>query len=97
MSVVQAIRVTLYAPQAHSLKDKRQILRSLTDQVKHRFNVSIAEIEDMDLHQKLVIGIACISNSGQQAGRALDEVVRYIESHAEAEVVEIELIADYTG
>jgi len=97
MSVVQAVKITLYAPQAHSLKDKRQILRSLTDQVKHRFNVSIAELEDMDLHQKLVIGIACISNSGQQVSRSLDEVVHYIELHADAEIVDVEQIADITG
>lgn len=91
---VCAARITLYAASSHSLKDKRQILRSLIDKIKHRFNVSIAELEDMDIHQRLVIGVACISNSDHQARRVLDEVIRFIEDHAEAEVVNIEDLQD---
>ena len=91
---VRASKITLYAASSQSLKDKRQILRSLIDQIKHRFNVSIAEIEDMDLHQKLVIGIACISNTGYQAQKMLHEVERFVELHADAEVVGIEDLTD---
>ena len=91
---VRAVKITLYAVTSHSLKDKRQILRSLIDKIKHRFNVSIAELEDMDIHQKLVIGIASISNSGHQASKVLDEVVNFVELHADAEIVDVEELPD---
>jgi uncharacterized protein YlxP (DUF503 family) len=41
--MVRAVKITLYAPAARSLKDKRQILRSLIEKTKHKFNVAIAE------------------------------------------------------
>jgi uncharacterized protein len=86
---VRAIQITLYASFSHSLKDKRQILRSLIDRIRHRFNVSIAETDAMDLHQKLVLGIACISNSDSHAGATIDAVVRFIENFADDEGIDI--------
>lgn len=92
---VAAVQITLIAPAAHSLKDKRRILRSIIDQVRHRFNVSIAEVDAMDLHQRLVIGAACVSNSLSHAQNELDTVIRFVEEQAEsveAEVLAIEYI-----
>ncbi len=87
--VVCALEVRLYLPGACSLKDKRRVLRSLVDQVRHRFNVSVAETDDQDLHQSIVIGLACVSGSGEHARHSLDTVVRWIEDHCEAEVVSV--------
>lgn len=48
---------------AHSLKDKRQVVRSLKDKLRHSFNVSVAEIESSDLWQRATLGVVSISDS----------------------------------
>ena len=81
--------VTLHIPQARSLKDKRQVVKSLVDTVRRKFNVSVAEIEDMDLHQRATLGIACVSNDQAHAHRVLEAVREAIEGNAEAIVCEV--------
>ena len=88
--IVKAIEVTLHLHEAHSLKDKRQVLQSLLDPVRRRFNVSIAEVDSQDVHRRIVLGIACVSNSERHAVQSLDAVVRYIESRADADIVAID-------
>ena len=77
-------RIVLYAEWVHSLKEKRMVVKSLIDKVKHRFNVSIAEIESLDLHQSIVIGIACVSNSTRHANSSIQNVMDYIEQNTDA-------------
>ena len=48
---------------AHSLKDKRQVLRSLKDKLRGSFNVAVAELEQSDLWQRATVGVVSISNS----------------------------------
>ena len=48
---------------AHSLKDKRQVVRSLKDKLRAHFNVSVAELEETDLWQRATIGVVAISSS----------------------------------
>src|ERR1700704_6469723 len=48
---------------AHSLKDKRQVVRSLKDRLRNSFNISIAEIEVTDLWQRATLGVVSISGS----------------------------------
>jgi uncharacterized protein len=48
---------------AHSLKDKRQVVRSLKDRLRNSFNISIAEIDVTDLWQRATLGVVSISPS----------------------------------
>jgi uncharacterized protein YlxP (DUF503 family) len=48
---------------AHSLKDKRQVVRSLKDKLRHSFNVSVAELEETNLWQRATIGVVSVSSS----------------------------------
>lgn len=48
---------------AHSLKDKRQVVRSLKDRLRNSFNISIAEIDVTDLWQRATLGVVSISGS----------------------------------
>ena len=48
---------------AHSLKDKRQVLRSMKDKLRSRFNVSVAELDATDLWQRATVGVVSISGS----------------------------------
>jgi len=81
---IAAVRITLYASESRSLKDKRRIVRSILDQVRHRFNVSAAEVDAMDLHQRIVMGIACVSNERSHVQQEIDSVIRFIEEQAES-------------
>jgi uncharacterized protein YlxP (DUF503 family) len=48
---------------AHSLKDKRQVLRSMKDKLRNGFNVAVAELDATDLWQRATIGVVSISGS----------------------------------
>jgi len=63
---------------AHSLKDKRQVLRSVKDRLRNSFNIAIAEIEATDLWQRATIGVVSISDSRDY----LDGLMRNVEREA---------------
>jgi len=63
---------------AHSLKDKRQVLRSVKDRLRNSFNISIAEIEVTDLWQRATLGVVSISDSRDY----LEGLMRNVENEA---------------
>jgi uncharacterized protein len=63
---------------AHSLKDKRQVMRSVKDRLRNSFNISIAEIEVTDLWQRATLGVVSISDSRDY----LDGLMRNVEREA---------------
>jgi len=89
MTVLSA-KLKFYIPHAGSLKDKRQICRSLIDKTRQCFNASVAEVDTQDIHQTLTIGIAVLSGDAAHAQRSLDEIIRFMEEHANAELTEME-------
>ena len=91
---ILSARLSFYIPHSASLKDKRQIRRSLIEKTRHKFNVSIAEVDTQDTHQTLTIGIAIISGENAHAKKSLDEVIRFMEERADAELMELEVSVD---
>jgi hypothetical protein len=89
--VIGILTIALAIPGANSLKDKRQVLRSLLDNVRRKFNVSAAEIDDNDRWRQAKLGVACVSNDRRMANRILDKVVDFIESNPAVSVVAVEL------
>ena len=57
---IAVLKLKLYAPWVHSLKEKRMIVKSLLAKLRNKFQVSAAEVEDQDIHQSIVIGVAAI-------------------------------------
>ena len=86
---IKSAKLTFYIPHATSLKDKRQVCRSLIDKTRQRFNISVAEVDTQDLHQTLTIGIAIVSGDATHAQNSIDEIIRFMESHADAELTEV--------
>lgn len=86
--VVGLCTVELYMPDADSLKAKRQILLSLKDRLRDKFNVSVAEVADQDLWQKAVLGIACVANEGARVNQVLDQAINLIRSTRTLELVQ---------
>ena len=72
-------RLTLHLPEASSLKEKRQIARSLGDRIRNRFNVAVAEVDDADRRQRLTLGVCCVSNDKGHADAMLSSVLNFIE------------------
>ena len=72
---VGLLTLELHIPQAQSLKDKRQILRSLKDKLRGHFNVAVSELEYQDTWQRSVIGIVTLSNEQQHVEESLQKVL----------------------
>jgi len=83
--------LTFYIPQSSSLKDKRQVRRSLIEKTRRRFNVSIAEVDTQDIHQTLTIGIAIVSGDHTHRKSSIDEIIRFMETQADAELTSVEI------
>jgi len=89
--VVGILSVTIDIPGADSLKDKRQVLKSLLEHLRQKFGVSAAEVAENDSWRRAVLGVACVSNDVKSANRVLDKAADYVESNPEVSVVSIEL------
>ena len=83
-------KLKFHIPYATSLKDKRQVSRSVVDKTRKKFNVSIAEVDTQDTHQTLTIGIAVVSGEFSHGQNSLEEIIRFMERNADAELVNIE-------
>jgi len=71
---VAVLTLELRIEHAQSLKDKRQVVRSLKDTLRHHFNVSVAEIDPSDLWQRATIGVAAISGSRDLLAQLMQSV-----------------------
>jgi uncharacterized protein YlxP (DUF503 family) len=60
---IAKLTVEISIPHAQSLKDRRQVLRSLKDKLRHGFNVSVAELDDANLWNRATLGLVAISGS----------------------------------
>jgi len=85
--VIGTLTVTLQVPDSASLKDKRQVVRSLTSRLRNTFNVAVAEVDDQDLWQSAVIGVACVSADSRHADEICQKVLRFVDDHGEALVL----------
>lgn len=81
--------VTLRLAGSHSLKEKRQVIRSLLERVRRRYNAAVAEVDEQDSWQTAVIGIAVLSGQAAHADQQLARVLEFIEGmRLDAEVVD---------
>ena len=83
-------KLKFHIPHATSLKDKRQVCRSIVDKTRKKFNVSVAEVDTQDTHQTLTIGIAVVSGEFTHGQNSLEEIIRFMERNADAELVNVE-------
>jgi hypothetical protein len=92
--VVGAAEVRLVVRGSHSLKDKRQAVRSIKDRIAGMFPVAIAEVDDMDNWQSIVLGVAAVGNESKHVQSLLQSVVDKISTNPHAEYVtsEIEIL-----
>ncbi len=87
------LTLEIHIPDAQSLKDKRQVLRSLKDRLRHHHNVAVAELDHHDLWQRSVVGVVTLSNHQkhleQELQAALAEAERILERCLVSHEIEI--------
>ena len=89
--IVGTLRVRLILREARSLKDKRQVVKSIKDKLHNSFNVSVAEIEAQDNRQLAVLGFAMVSNEANALKKALSQIVEALRVHPVAEMLDYEI------
>ncbi len=72
-------RVTLEIPAGGSLKAKRQVLRRVTDRVKAKFNVAVAEVDDNDVWTRAVVALSVVGNDRRHVNEMMDKIFQYID------------------
>src|SRR5687767_5345246 len=83
--VLGVCRLQLLLPDNHSLKGKRSVVQSVVAQVRRKFNVAIAEVEDQDAWQVAGLGLVVVSANGRHADRMMAEIVDFLEARVNAE------------
>ncbi len=72
-------RLDIHLPMSHSLKDKRQVARSLSERIRSRFNVSVAEEGGNNRWQSLTLVVSVVGNEANQARETLSQVANFVE------------------
>jgi len=75
-----------------SLKGKRRVLKSIINQIRNRFNVSVAEVDDQQLWQLATLGVCFISNDRRYTNEVLSKVVNFVANgRFEVEMLDYEI------
>lgn len=85
--IVGVCTVELYIPEGHSLKGKRQVLQSLKNRLREKFNLSVAEVGEQDLWQKAILGLACVANESAHVNQVLEQALNMIRGIPTIELV----------
>lgn len=84
------LKITLRASWVHSLKEKRMVVKSIVQRLKNKFNVSVGEVGDQDIHQIIVIGISAVCGDQKQVDSTLENLIDFVEENTDAEIINIE-------
>lgn len=86
--VVGIVRIELHLPAAQSLKDKRQVVRSIKERIRERVRASVAEVEFQDLWQRAALGVAVVAADGGQVREQLQRARAIVEQNLQAQVLD---------
>lgn len=88
--IIGACTVYMSAEWVCSLKEKRMVVKSIIEKTRHKFNVSVAEIDKQDIHKSIVIGFVCVTNEVRHADEIIQNVLNYIEDNTDAVIDNVE-------
>jgi hypothetical protein len=83
VSMLGLITIHLHLPACASLKEKRGRLKPLLNRLRHRFNVSVAEMDRQDMWQEAVIACAMVNSDLSDVQRSLQSVAKWVEANWE--------------
>ena len=85
------LTLDLIIPGARSLKDKRRVVKSLKDRIRHRFNGSVAEVDFLDEWRRARLAVCVVSRESKFANTQLNEIARFAVANSAADVANIEI------
>ena len=88
------LSITLRASWCHSLKEKRMIVRSIIARLKNKFNISISECNNLDVHNTITIGIISLCENSKQCDSKYESIINFIECNTDAEIIDIQKTQD---
>ena len=88
---VGILRIVLMIAGARSLKEKRRVVKSLKDRLHNTFNVSVAEVDDQDLHQKATLGVSVTGTDGAYVNAVCQKVLAMVGREREAYIADYEM------
>lgn len=77
----------IYLPYSHSLKEKRRFLRKVKDGVKHKYNVSISEVDYLDKWQRTKLALAYVGGDGNKIKETFQKIKENIEQEDGIEIL----------
>jgi uncharacterized protein YlxP (DUF503 family) len=83
--IVGSLKARLLVRESRSLKDKRQVVRSILDRVRHQFPVAAAEVDAHDDHRLIVLGFAAVGAEHGPVRKALQAIADALRVHPVAE------------
>lgn len=84
-------RFDLRIPGCNSLKEKRHVVKTLTAQLRSKYNVSVAEVDHHDLWQRTTLAVSAVAAETYHVKRVLHEVERFIERFPAVEIIDAHL------
>jgi uncharacterized protein len=88
---VGSVLVRLLIRESRTLKDKRQVVRSIKDRLRNQFNIAIAEVDELENRQLAVLGIATVGNEAGFVRGVLQQIVEALRRHPIAEFLSHEI------
>jgi hypothetical protein len=83
--------INLYFSNSQSLKDKRNIIKSVKSRIRNHFNVSVSEINNHDLWKNTTLGIACIGNEKRYLNDVLNKVIKFIDQQNHLQLIDFKI------
>lgn len=83
--------ITLRLHACRSLKGKRKIVKSIVNQLRNKFNASVAEVGANDIHQRAEIGFSLVGNDKSLINSKLDKAVNFVDMLGLAEIIDTEM------
>ncbi len=95
--VIAVARIRVHLPEAHSLKGKRKVVKSMVTQVRNRYNVACSEVNYHDVWQTAEIGVCTVGNSEPMLSSVMERILRFVENSCPVDVVDSELEIIHMG
>lgn len=89
--VVGVCRIALGIPDTGSLKGKRSVVKRIIGRTQQKFNVAIAEVDDLDIWTRAVLGFAVVGNEHRFVNSMVDKILDFIENLELAELLDQEM------
>ena len=88
--VVGLLQIEMHVPNAHSLKDKRSVLKSLKDQLRGRFNVAVAELDSNEKWQRATMGLSTLGEDRAYVEGLLKQATEWLRNTRLVELIRVE-------